>query len=122
MCEMEDFDIHRYNMSAIDTIDWRFFIKPCPWCKKTPRLSLGTDRYEEAPFVWFISCCNDGCMVNPSTKAITIRKTQRYNVGIMYYKIRKLIDLWNTGNKTEVVDVTTVDPLTLKNIYKKRSC
>ena len=54
----------------------KIFIKPCPFCGKTPKITVNlSDMY-------CIECSNDACYVKPSTRPITLTKEE-------------LIEKWN---------------------------
>ena len=71
-------------------------IKPCPWCKKTPRLVVPYENEE----TWncIIYCINKECKIQPSTNIVDIRNTSKTIWERFINKINFLVNNWNTGN------------------------
>lgn len=70
-------------------------LKPCPWCKHTPTLHM---LYDLETWIPQIKCFNLSCRVQPFSKYVPIRKTQKSNPEIIKAKIEKVIGYWNDGN------------------------
>lgn len=75
-------------------------IKPCPWCKKTPRFYMFLGHLNAPVETWLpeIQCRGEGCKVHPKSKYIPIRKKQKANPIIIKEKIEKVIAYWNDDN------------------------
>lgn len=69
-------------------------LKPCPWCKKTPRFYM---MYEET-WLPHIYCANNDCKVQPKSKYVPIRKKQKIDLQTIKDKIEILIGYWNDNN------------------------
>ena len=72
-----------------------FPLKTCPWCNQTPKFKI---RIEDDRWFITIKCEGEGCSISPSTKVISIRKTQRLSYDWIFMKIKKAVDSWNSGN------------------------
>lgn len=96
-------------------------IKPCPWCKVTPRLVIPVN--DAGTWNAKISCegyaprtaSNQGhrCAISPTTRIVGIRNTTK----ILFYpfvkKVGRLLWLWNEGNP---MMSTHISPLDLSRI------
>lgn len=74
----------------------QFPLKVCPWCGLTPRFIMHTPL--EETWIPRIECWNDNCSVQPKSKYVPIRKSQRANASIIKSKIEKVVDFWNSGD------------------------
>jgi len=76
-------------------------IKPCPWCKKTPKFHM----YLSNP-TWLpeFRCENSDCLVNPKSKYVPIRNTSKKNAESMRIRIEKMINRWNEHNPIEAYE------------------
>ena len=70
-------------------------IKPCPWCKKTPKFIMMLDVITWLPY---IQCQNHECHVRPKSQYVPIRKSQKYEWSLIREKIRLCIGKWNLEN------------------------
>ena len=70
-------------------------IRPCPWCKYTPKFIMYLDKPTWLPRFRCISEC---CTVNPESKYVPIRKTSKTCPIRLQEKIEKLIYMWNQNN------------------------
>jgi hypothetical protein len=70
-------------------------IKPCPWCKTTPKFLMFLDKQTWTPK---FLCSNSKCLVRPESQYVSIRKTSKTNPERLKNKIEKLINSWNEGN------------------------
>ncbi len=70
-------------------------LKPCTWCKKTPDIwmPIGEDTW-----VWEIRCGNPKCAVNPKSKHVSIRNTNKTQFLPFHGKVERLVCTWNYGN------------------------
>lgn len=80
-------------------------LKPCPWCKKTPSISLpidnkwakdifGKDKLVYETWSWEIYC---HCKVRSCTK-VNVRKTQQVTLSKVLDKLNILASNWNFQN------------------------
>ncbi len=76
-------------------------IKPCPWCKKTPRFTMWLNKEIWLPH---LECINSTCNVNPKSKYVPIRKRQKKSISIIEMKIKKCILNWNEFNPCEAYE------------------
>ncbi len=72
---------------------WDVFLKPCPWCHKTPDISMPL---EEESWVWLIYCSNWDCPFKPKGRHVTIRKSQKKSLEKIYGKLCMLAAYWNS--------------------------
>lgn len=72
---------------------WEFVIKPCPWCGNTPTVS---GPMHEETWRWSINCANHSCSVRPKGRHVCIRKKQKYSNEIVFIKLSKLVNDWNS--------------------------
>lgn len=88
------------------------YIKPCPWCRETPKISFP---YEQETWEWYIFCQNIHCLMKPRSPQVWIRKTQKADLNKICFKVEKLVLKWNTNNPFQVIDKTIIDlaPLNL---------
>jgi hypothetical protein len=88
------------------------YIKPCPWCRETPKVSLP---YSNETWQWKIKCLNGLCLMQPESPYVNIRKTQKTDLNHICFKVEKLVNKWNTNNPFPVKDKKIIDlaPLNL---------
>ena len=80
-------------------------LKPCPWCKETPKFFMGILQ------TWMpcIKCQNDACTVQPKSKYVPIRKKQKENPVILKEKIERVISRWNEDNPMVATEGFAID-------------
>lgn len=77
----------------------KYPLKCCPWCGTTGSFRLDcNEKVYEKNFLVKIYCNNVKCNVQPCTKVIAIRKSQRKKVDWISKKIQMVVDIWNHGN------------------------
>ncbi len=84
-------------------------IYPCPWCKKTPEVSLPYQFHSKNSWSWQIKCMNADCKMQPETKIVAIRNTTKTDAVAIMYKLEKLVSIWNTGNDCAAKDWKVID-------------
>ncbi len=84
-----------------------FLIKPCPWCKRTPKFTIPVDE----PGTWnaFLGCAYRDCKIHPATKIIGIRRTSKTIFARFRDKICLMVASWNTGNSLLPYEATLID-------------
>lgn len=94
-------------------------LKPCPWCKKCPNMTLCYDDTLETngTWKWDIYCANDSCNVQPKTKHVSIRKLCKRSTVRMKVKICMLAGYWNDGNNLEATEGKVIDLVELIGKY-----
>lgn len=70
-------------------------LRPCPWCKRTPRFSMYLNQITWTPT---LRCEYHKCQVKPESQHVNIRKGQKYDPSAIRQKIIRLFNSWNTGN------------------------
>lgn len=68
---------------------------PCPWCEVTPSFVMMINNDTWTPHV---ACVNPKCSVQPKSKYISIRRAQRFDMDIIYVKIKTAMKNWNHNN------------------------
>jgi hypothetical protein len=88
-----------------------YAIKPCPWCKKTPRFYMFLGHRNSPIETWLpeIQCRSDDCKVQPKSKYVAIRKNQKINSIIIKEKIEKAIANWNDNNPMIAIEGIELD-------------
>ena len=92
-------------------------LKPCPWCRKTPKMNmtLGCDSKPDETWVWKIFC---DCNVRVET-SVSLRKTAKTKVERLLMKLDDLFYKWNQMNplpayEKKVIDIREVPTLCFK--------
>lgn len=69
-----------------------FPLKKCPFCDKTPHISM-----EITSQTWLprIECQEIGCVIKPKGPYFAIRKNQKFDLTIIRRKICNAINAWN---------------------------
>lgn len=91
-------------------------VKPCPWCKKTPQLSMLLDWAGESydkTWVWIIGC---NCRVE-SKASISIRKTNKTDLTRFLHKLDEWYDRWNAGNDCKAYEKKVIDLRKIPNLW-----
>lgn len=70
-------------------------IAPCPWCKVTPKFKMYLNDLTWRPH---LKCEYAYCPVNPVSKCVNIRKTQKYSALAIRDKIHIMVSQWNIHN------------------------
>lgn len=74
-------------------------LKPCPWCKKTPQLSMRYGDYrQDETWLWYVGCMNEKCNVRPKSRHVCLRNTSKYLKERIFKKIFDMTDFWNKEN------------------------
>ena len=81
-------------------------LKPCPWCKKTPELEMPIP---DDTWCWNIQCRNPSCAVNPKSKHVSIRNTNKTQFFSFHGKVEKLVLGWNYGNLCKPYEKKVID-------------
>jgi hypothetical protein len=90
-------------------------LKPCPWCKKTPYLSMPLDQTgskEYETWVWKVYC---ECKVSSEAK-ISIRNTSKTNLSRFLDKVDELFNKWNEGNPIKAYEKKVLDLKMIPNL------
>ena len=93
-------------------------LKPCPWCKKTPKLLMPLDngmKEEEETWMWKIYC---DCDVH-SGAHISIRKTSKTNLIRFLDKVDELFNKWNENNPVKAYEKKILDLKMIPNLEMK---
>ena len=90
----------------LDPREIQYPIKVCPWCYQTPSFDFALD---DDTWLLKIKCRNEICKVNPQSKYVPVRKTQKSE----YPKLRQKIELcfmnWNDSLGTKAKDAFNID-------------
>ena len=70
-------------------------LNPCPWCRKTPELSMPL---EGISWIWTVGCGNHECPFKPHGRHVVIRKSQRFSLEKIAQKLELLTSYWNSCN------------------------
>lgn len=87
-------------------------LKPCPWCRKTPKTWLPLDNSDDPlneTWLWYIYCDNRKCEMRPRSPHVSIRKTTKTSLPRIMAKIAHLANRWNEGNPCEAYEKLIVD-------------
>jgi hypothetical protein len=95
-------------------------LSPCPWCRKTPDLSMPLDQVgagEDKTWIWKIRCA---CRVESEAK-VSIRNTSKCILDRFLEKVDELFNKWNENNpikayEKKVLDLNMVPNLNRRNI------
>lgn len=93
-------------------------LRPCPWCKKTPNLSMRLDQRdtkEEQTWVWKIECRYIECRVKPEV-SVSIRNTSKTNLSRFLDKLDEWYDRWNHGNDCKAYEKKVIDLKMIPNL------
>lgn len=97
-------------------------LKPCPWCKKTPHLTMPLDDYRETKcgnhemtWVWRVNCIDLECRVKPEVK-VSIRKTSKTLLNRFLDKLDELYDRWNDNNPIKAYEMKVIDLRMIPNL------
>jgi hypothetical protein len=97
--------------------DIRVRLKPCPWCKKTPDLSMpvGQDTWK-----WEIACRNSLCTMQPTSPHVSIRNTAKESIEKIAEKLALLAEKWNSGNDCVAFEYKIVDTGPIMSKYAEQ--
>lgn len=70
-------------------------IKPCPWCKMTPKFVMWFDK---PTFLPHFKCETTSCTVQPESRYVPIRNTSKKDPERFRSKIELMILHWNREN------------------------
>lgn len=92
-------------------------LKPCPWCKKTPKLLMPLDQKDagDETWMWKIYC---DCDVH-SGAHISIRNTSKTNLGRFLDKVDELFNKWNENNPVKAYEKKILDLKMIPNLGMK---
>ncbi len=93
-------------------------LKPCPWCKTTPKLTMPLDQareVEDRTWVWRIHC---DCRVSSEAK-VSIRNTSKTNLQRFLDKLDELFDKWNGTNLHKAYEKKVLDLKMIPNLGMK---
>lgn len=78
---------------------FRVILKPCPWCSKTPEISMPLELKENTggSLIWEVYCGWHSCHFKPKGKHIVLRKNQRFDLKKIQEKLNILCSRWNYG-------------------------
>jgi hypothetical protein len=99
------------NKPNSKSIAWEFVIKPCPWCKKTPRLSISYHEHCGGTWLWYVICQSYDCPIKPKGREIGVRNTSKTSLERQYNKIIDIIYEWNCSNPIPPYEKTIFYPL-----------
>jgi hypothetical protein len=91
------------NRNSIDSLEYPlkqskiFPLKKCPFCERTPNLSMDITLNTWLPRV---KCDNVCCVIKPSGPYFAIRKAQKFDLTIIRRKICHAINAWNDNCPT----------------------
>ncbi len=80
-------------------LQWEITLNPCPWCGKTPYLSMFLESLTGGTWVWKIYCINYDCAFKPEGRHVAIRKSQRFDLDKIKEKLDRLCAFWNVCDK-----------------------
>lgn len=94
-------------------------LKPCPWCKKTPHLTMPLDQQNhpklvenDKTWIWRIHC---DCRVSSEAK-VSIRKTTKTVPDRFLEKLDELFDKWNGTNLQKAYEKKVLDLKMIPNL------
>ncbi len=81
-------------------------LKPCPWCKKTPEMSLPLG---PNTWLWNIHCVTDSCLMKPKSRHVSLRKKGKKDANKIFSKLDFLATIWNSGNDLAAFEAKRID-------------
>lgn len=93
----------------------RVSLKPCPWCKKTPRIFLPYDYEQDDTWQWTVRCNHnekDHEIFHAWRKievSVSVRKDSKKYFWHAIHKIEDLVFAWNEGLDTVAYESIEVD-------------
>lgn len=90
-------------------------LKPCPWCKKTPKLLMPLDQKgdtEDKTWMWKIYC---DCDVHSGAHT-SIRNTSKTNLTRFLEKVDELFNKWNENNPVKAYEKKILDLKMIPNL------
>ena len=94
-------------------------LKPCPWCKKTPKLMLPIENGDDdQTWIWDIQCEEYDCLVKPKSQHVSVRKTSKYTMSRVMAKLNQLAHSWNHQNPIDAYEkiVISLDKIKFKEL------
>jgi len=85
----------------------QYIIKPCPWCKVTPKLDIPYK--DDSTWLIKVRCNSVSCSVKPNGRYVPVRNTTKHNWQKFQDKIALAISYWNVNNPIEPTHMTKVD-------------
>lgn len=89
-------------------------LKPCPWCRKTPQISMPID---EETWCWHVMCTTKSCLMKPISPHISIRKTSKIYILRFKARMEQLAEIWNTNNPYSPYEKLIVDLTKIENKF-----
>jgi len=104
-------------------LQWRIKLNPCPWCGKTPLVSMPLESFrDDNTWVWEIRCNTHFCVFMPEGRHVAIRKSQRFDLVKIKAKLDIICAAWNSHDKYVAYEelIIKLDPLL--DFIKKNPC
>ena len=98
--------------------DIRVRLKPCPWCKKTPEISMPLG---EGTWQWAVACETETCQMKPKSPHVSIRNTAKESIEKVAEKLAILAERWNSGNDCVAFEYKIVDTGPIMAQFKEKS-